>query len=214
MRLVAFPIGALVVVVSTEKGVETLRRVQHVVVGAAGPLIVLVIFARRAELREFGVEFVIGLSRTRRRGAVRGVERQARHARKRRTHHRHRSEYIRPDERAPRRDRRAGIVPDHGRDLAIAEREHKPHGIADHVEDAEGIGIGIIGVVPAGGAAIAALIRGDRVISRRCKRQHYLAPAVGEFRKAMQQQHGGPAGALVASFQNVHRQAINVSDGA
>src|SRR6516225_2069265 len=70
MRLVAFPIGALVVVVSTEKGVETLRRVQHVVVGAAGPLIVLVIFTRRAERREFGVEFVIGLSWTRQRGTV------------------------------------------------------------------------------------------------------------------------------------------------
>jgi hypothetical protein len=58
------------VAVGTEEGVETLRCVQHVVVGAAGPLIVLVIFARRAELREFAVEFVIGLSRTRRRGAV------------------------------------------------------------------------------------------------------------------------------------------------
>src|SRR5262249_1280145 len=65
MRLVAFPIGAFVVIVGTEEGVETLRRVQHVIVGAAGPLIVLVIFARRAELREFGVEFVIGLSWTR-----------------------------------------------------------------------------------------------------------------------------------------------------
>ena len=105
-------------------------------------------------------------------------------------------------------------MPDHGRDLAIAEREHKPHCIANHIEDAKGIGIGIIGVVPAGGAAIAALIRGDHIISRRRKRQHYLAPAVGEFREAMQQQHGGPTGALVAGFQNVHRQAIDVGDAA
>ena len=83
MWLVIFPIGAFVVIVGTEEGVKTLRRLQHVVVGAAGSLIVLVIFAWRVELREFGVEFVIGLSRTRRRGAVRGVERQARHARER-----------------------------------------------------------------------------------------------------------------------------------
>jgi len=91
-------------------------------------------------------------------------------------------------------------VPNHARHLAIAEREHESHGIADHVEDAEGIGIGIVGVVPAGGATIAPLIGGDRVISRRCKRQHYLAPAVGEFREAVQQQHRGPAWNLVAGF--------------
>jgi len=59
-----------------------------------------------------------------------------------------------------------------------------------------------------------ALIRGDHVISRCRKRQHYLAPAVGEFGKAVQQQHGGPAGDLVAGFQNVHRQAIDVCDWA
>jgi hypothetical protein len=55
-------------------------------------------------------------------------------------------------------------VPDHARDLAIAEREHEPHGIANHVEDAEGIRIGVIGIVPTGGPAVAALIGGDHMI--------------------------------------------------
>src|SRR5262249_10348848 len=39
-------------------------------------------------------------------------------------------------------------------------------------------------------------------------------PAVGEFREAMQQQHGGSAWDLIASFQYVHRQAIDVGDWA
>ena len=97
---------------------------------------------------------------------------------------------------------------------AMAERVDEPHGIAHHVEDAEGIGIGVVGIVPARGAAVAALIGGDHVIARRRQRQHHLAPAVGEFREAMQQQHGGPAWTLVAGFQHVHRQAVDVGDGA
>ncbi len=105
-------------------------------------------------------------------------------------------------------------MPDHGRDLAIAEREHKPHCIANHIEDAKGIGIGIIGVVPAGGAAVAPLIGSDHMIFRRRKRQHHLAPAVGEFREAMQQKHSGSAWDLIASFQYVHRQAVDVGDAA
>jgi hypothetical protein len=52
------------------------------------------------------------------------------------------------------------------------------------------------------------------MIFRRRKRQHHLAPAVGEFREAMQQQHGGSAWNLIASFQYVHRQAIDVGDWA
>ena len=97
-------------------------------------------------------------------------------------------------ERAPRRDRRAGIVPDDRRHRAVAERIDEPHGVAHHVEDAELIGIGVVGIVPAGGAPVAALIGRDHVIPGRRKRQHHLAPAVGELGKAVQQQHRGRPG--------------------
>jgi hypothetical protein len=60
MRLISFPIGALVVVVGAEEGVEALWGVQHVLVGTARTLIVLVILSWWAQLREFGVEFVVG----------------------------------------------------------------------------------------------------------------------------------------------------------
>jgi hypothetical protein len=39
------------------------------------------------------------------------------------------------------------------------------------------------------------------VISRRRKRQHNLAPAVGEFREAVQQQHGRPARPLTLAIE-------------
>ena len=96
-------------------------------------------------------------------------------------------------------------MPHDGGHGAVAERIDEPDGVAHHVENAEGIGIGVIGVVPAGGAPVAALVGGDDVITRRRQRQHHLAPAIGQLREAVQQQHGGPARRLEAGLQHMNR---------
>ena len=58
--MVPFVVGALAEVIGAEKGVQTLRRMQHVVVGAARALIVLIVLPRRVEFRELGIKFVVG----------------------------------------------------------------------------------------------------------------------------------------------------------
>ena len=42
--------------------------------------------------------------------------------------------------------------------------------------------------------------------------QHHFAPAVGEFRKAVQQQHARPIGGLEAGLEQVHPEAVDVVD--
>jgi len=55
----------------------------------------------------------------------------------------------------------------HHCDGAVAKRVDQPDGVSHHVEHAEGIGIGVIRVVPARGAPVAALVGGDHVIPGR-----------------------------------------------
>src|SRR5262249_5666873 len=74
MWLVPLPVSALVVVVRAEEGMESLRRMQHVVVRATRALVVLVVLPRRIQLRQLRVELVVRYCRTRS-GAVRDVER-------------------------------------------------------------------------------------------------------------------------------------------
>ena len=168
---------------------------EHVVIGPARALIVLVVLPRRIQLRELRVEFIIGRRRPRRGRAVGGVERHGRRALERRAHDRDGTEDVGSDECRPGRDGRSRIVPHHHRHGAVAERVDERHGVSHHVEDAERIGIGVIRIVPARGAAVAALVGRDHVIARGCQRQHHLAPAVGKLREAMQKQHGRPAAA-------------------
>ncbi len=122
-----------------------------------------------------------------------GIERQRRRAGKRRAHQRYRAEHVRPQQRAPGRDGRAEIVPDDCRRPSGSRARHQPERVAHQVEHAEAGEVAVVVGVPAGGAAIAALVRRDHVIARFRQRQHHFAPAVGEFGKAVQQQHAGPA---------------------
>ena len=145
---------------------QALRGMEHVVVRPARALIVLVVLPRRIQLRKLRIEFVVSRRRTRRGGSVRSVERHRRRPFERRAHDRDRTEDVGPDERRPRRDGRSRIVPHHHRHRAVAERVYERHRISHHVEDAERIGIGVIGIVPAGGAAVAALVGSDHVIPR------------------------------------------------
>ncbi len=196
-------------VVGAEERVQALRSMQHVVVGATRALIVLVVFARPRQGGELGIKFVVVRRRTRRCGAVGGVERERWRTGERRAHQHHGAEHVRPDQRAPGRDRRAGIVPHHGRNRAVAEREHEPHRIAHHVERTERIGIGIVGIVPSRGAPVTALVGRDHVVAGRGQRRHHLTPAVGELRKTVQQQHDRPVASLVARFQDMHGEAVH-----
>ena len=52
-------------------------------------------------------------------------------------------------------------------DLPVAERRHQPKPIADQVEEAERREITVVIGIPPGGAAIAALVRRDHVITGR-----------------------------------------------
>src|SRR5262245_48469446 len=95
---------------------------------------------------------------------------------------------------------------------AIAERIDEAHGVPDHVDVAEGIAIGVIVVVPAGGTAVTALIRRDHVIAGGCERQYHLAPAIGELRETVQQQQQWASCGLETRLQHVHLEAIVVVD--
>ena len=82
---------------------------------------------------------------------------------------------------------------DHGIDAIVAERRHQPERVAHQIGEPERSEVAVVIRVPAGGAAIAALVRRDHVIAGCRERRHHLAPAEGEFGKAVQQQHAGPA---------------------
>jgi hypothetical protein len=202
------------VIIGAEEVVQALGRVEHILVGAGLSLIVLIIFARRIELGELGVEFVVGGCGARRRGAVGGVERHRRCADEGRAHDGDRLENVGPHQRGPRRHRRTRVVPDDGRHRAIAERIDEPDRVPHHVEGAELVGIVIEGIVPAERAPVAPLIRRDDVISGRRQERHHLAPAIDEFGKAVQQHDERPVGRLVAGLQDVHGEAVDVVDGA
>ena len=103
---------------------------------------------------------------------------------------------------------------DHGIDAAIAERRHQPERIPHQIGEAERGEIAVVVRVPSGGAAITALVRRDHVIAGFRQHRHHLAPGIGEFGEAVQQQHAGPAGCLEAGFQHMHAEAVDVVDGA
>ena len=105
-------------------------------------------------------------------------------------------------------------MPGDARHRLVAERIDEPGGVAHHVEDAERIAVGVVGAVPAGGAAVAALVGRDHVIAGGRERQHHLAPAIGELGKAVQQQQARPARRLEARLQHMHHQAVVVVDHA
>ena len=190
---------------------HALRRLVHVVVGFARRVVPLVMLARPRQRGEFAMHGVCGCGLCR---TIGGVERQRRRAGERRAHHRDRAEHVRPDQRAPGRDRAAEIMADHGIDGAIAESGDQPERVAHEIRQAERGEVAVVIGVPSRGAAIAALVRRDDVIAGFGKRQHHLAPAIGKLRKAVQQQEARAAACLEAGLQHVHGEAVDVLDGA
>jgi len=80
------------------------------------------------------------------------------------------------------------------------------------IEQAKLVQPGFVALLPARGAAIAALIGCDHVKARLGQRQHHLAPAVGQLRKTVQQQHARAPRCIEAGFEHVHGQAVAVVD--
>src|SRR6185437_16819083 len=109
--------------------------------------------------------------------------------------------------RAPGGDGRAEIMAYHGGGLAVAERRDEGERVAHQIEQAEGAEIAVIGAVPAGGAAIAALVRGDDAIAGGGERRHRLAPAIGELGEAVQEEDERTISAFVAGLGDMHGEA-------
>ena len=154
-------------------------------------------------------EGIVNWVRRRRRHAARHIEWQRGRAREGGTHQCHRAEYVRPDERAPGGDRRPEVVPHHAGHGTIAERRNQPQCVPHEVDQAERPKVAVVPVVPAGGAPIAPLVGRDDAIPRGSEGQHHLSPTVGEFRKAMQEEHAGTVARGFAGLQNMHGQAVD-----
>ena len=200
-------------VVGAQESVYALRAMPHVAIGRAGRVVPMVVLARRIERGQVVVDRAPRLDRS----GLRAISRakwDGRSAGERRAHQDHRAEHVRPDQRAPGRHRRAEVVADDGGNGTVAERRDEPQRVPHQVEDTKGAQIAIVVAVPAGGAAIAALVGGHHVKPLRRQRQHHLAPAVGELREAVQKQEAGPALGLEPGLQHVHPEAVAVVDEA
>ena len=107
---------------------------------------------------------------------------------------------------------RARVVAHDHRDRAIAQRMDQCDLVAHLVEGKKLYEVGIKGIVPARGAAIAAKVRRDRIVACGGQGRHHLAPAITKVRKTVQQKHERPA--RRARLNHVHRQAIDVGNQA
>lgn len=208
MRSVVLPVGTLRMIVCSEEGTKSLRRVQHVVVGLPRPVPALVELARAWQGGQLRIEGIVAL-RWRESGSAPGVAWKGGRSRKRRAHHNDRAEDIRSDERAPCRGGRASIVADHTGNLFASEGGSQSQGIGDDVQEAEGMRAPVVGWVPTGRPTVTPLVSGDDVKSGLRQRQHDLAPTVGEFREAVQKHHERPVGRLEPGLQHVNGQAID-----
>jgi hypothetical protein len=190
-----------------------LRRSPHVVVGFARLVITLVMLAWRVEPCQV-LENACRVRRSGRRGLVGPVKRQVRRAPEGSAHQGHGPEHIRADERAIGRDRRAEVMPDHSSHGTIAKRQDQTQRVPDEVGQAKGSAVAAIRVIPSSRAPVAALIRGDHVISRRRERAHDLPPRICELRKAMEKQDEGASLGLESCLERVDRETVNVVDHA
>ena len=174
---------------------QALRAVAHVTVGLAGAVVPLVVLARAWQGGEVVMDRVgprrLGSQRQRRRSAEGGA------------HQGDGAKHVRADEGAEGRHRRAEVVTDDRVHMAAAERGHQTQSIAHDVEQTEAREVSVVSFVPAGGKAVAALVRRHHVIAGIGQGRHHFAPGVGQLGKAVQEQQTGPRGIVVAGFQDV-----------
>ena len=210
--LVAGKIGAFHVIEGAEEIGHSLGHMLHVPVGFGARPVILITFPRRIELGILRVEFGVGKFGTRHGRAVGRIERERWRPAETSADEREAGKHVGPDKCAQGGHERALVVAHHHRGTAIAERIDQRDLVAHHVEREKRLGISVPGIVPAGGAAKAATVRGDHIITRGGHGRHHLAPAIGKVRKTMKHQHQRPARRLKACLQDVHRQAIDVRD--
>ena len=213
MRLVARPVRALHVIIGAQEGRQALRRLPHVGIGVAGGIVVLVMLAR---LRQVGQRLRQAAAGRRRTDGHAGAAPRLRHGRgagERRAHQGGGAEDVRPQQGGPGRHGRAEIVADHRGRMVVPQGHDQAHRIPHQPQHAEGPQVGVIAARPAGGEAIAALVRRHHVKARLGQLWHDPAPGPGQFRKAVQQQEQRPV-AAGARLQQVHPQAIDPVDEA
>ena len=135
------------------------------------------------------------------------VERRRGGAAERGAHQCDGAEDVGPNQRGPGRDRRAEIMSDHRGHRAVAERIDQSDRITRQVGRTPRREIRIVIGDPARGAAISAQIGSDDIVAGIGKRRHDVAPGVGDFGEAVQQQQTGTA--MYAGFQHVHGQSVH-----
>ena len=192
---------------------QPLRAVAHVGVGRAGRVVPLVVLARARQGGERRMD-VDGRCAKHGFGVVGGGERKRGWPGERRAHQHHRAKHIRPRERAPRRYWRTEVMAHHRRHRAVAQRGNQAERVSHQVEHAKHAEIAVVAGVAAGGAAVAALIGRHHMKTSGGDRQHHLAPTVGEFRKAVQQQHARAPRGLEAGLEHAHGEAVVIVDKA
>lgn len=100
-------------------------------------------------------------------------------------------------------------MPHHGRHRPVTQGEHEPQRVARQVQHVKRAEVAVVIRAPTGGAAVAALVRGDHVIARRRQRRHHLAPGPRQFGEAVQQQDARTPRRFEPGFQDVHAQPID-----
>ena len=193
VRPVAGPVGALVMEIAAQKGVDALRAMPHLVIGRSGRVVPLVMLARLVKLGQGRVDVLVRRGVRRRR--LGGVEGQRRGPGEGRAHQHQRAEHVGPHQRAPGGDPGAEIMADDRRDRRVAEGRDQPQRVAHRVQNAERAQIAVVIGVPPGGAAIAALVGGDHMKPGRGQRRHDPAPGIGESpeNRAAAAHRAGPA---------------------
>jgi hypothetical protein len=163
--LVAREVAAFHVIEGAEEIGHPLWHVLHVLIGLEGSPVVLIAAPWRIELLILDVELGVGEFGMRGRGAVRRVERKRWRSAETSADERETRKHVGTNQRAEARHQRALVVPHHHGGAAIAERRDERDLVAQQIEREKWKGICIPGIVPAGGAAEPAAIRGDRIVA-------------------------------------------------
>ena len=191
---------------------HALRRLPHVVVRFARRVVAHVVLARRRQARQVVVDGVGGGSGARQ--LIGAAKRQRRRTAERRAHHDHRSEDVGTHDGAPAGNARTHVVAHHRGQRSVTERQHQRHHVGHAIERPKRHQVIVKGHVRAAGAAIAAQVGREDVIARRGELRHHLAPAVGQLREPVDQQHRRPVAALETGFEHVHADAVDIVDQA
>src|SRR5437773_2505448 len=212
-RLVVFKVCAFEVIVGAQEIMDALRRVPHILICRPRGVVRLVVLARDRELRKIIIDVSAARSAGFRR-IVGRIEWQRGRACKRSAHQYDGPENVGPRQRAPGRNAGAMIVTYHGSHRAIADCRQQPKHVSHFVQNRERLKIVIVCHIRTAAAPVTSKVRCDDMKSRSRERQNHPSPAIGEFRKSMNEQDAWPRWAFESCFQYVISDAIDVVDEA